>query len=167
VDPVHGPDIGEYVLNVNLNGKLSEDCGNRIDDDGDGYADCADSDCLDVAQCRGCNDGRDAAPELGIAACTNGLDDDCDGATDCADPDCSASKKYPTECCDGKDTNGNGIPDDFACRCVTAADCAPDELCYDHFVGSCAHPCSNFNGDVCAFAVPGSSCNAASQQCEF
>jgi hypothetical protein len=167
VDPVNGPDIGRYVLNVNLNGKLNEICDNRIDDDGDGYADCADPDCLATAKCKGCNNGKDAVPELGIAACTNGVDDDCDGATDCADSDCAASKKYPTECCDGKDENGNGILDDFACRCVTAADCPADELCYDHFVGSCGPPCDDFNGDVCAFAVPGSSCNAASRQCEF
>jgi hypothetical protein len=165
VDPVNGPDIGQYVLNVDLNGKPSESCDNRIDDDGDGYADCADPDCL--ATCKGCNNGKDPIPELGIAACTDGIDDDCDGAIDCADSDCSASPRYPTECCDGKDQNGNGIADDFACRCVTSADCPSNELCYDHFVRSCAPPCDNFNGDVCAFAVPGSSCNVASEQCEF
>ncbi|HEX4339329.1 MAG TPA: putative metal-binding motif-containing protein [Polyangiaceae bacterium] len=162
-----GPDLGQYVLNVNLDAKPIEKCDNRIDDDGDGYVDCADSDCTTTAQCKGCNNGKNAVPELGIGACTNGIDDDCDGAVDCADSDCNASKAYPTECCDGVDQNGNGIPDDFSCRCVTAADCPDGEVCYQDTIGACGDPCRNFNGDICVFAAPGSTCNAASQQCEF
>jgi len=140
---------------------------NRIDDDGDRYVDCADTDCAMAAACARCNGGADAEPELGLAACNNGIDDDCDGATDCADSDCAASKAYPTECCDGLDQNGNGIIDDFSCRCVTSADCAADEICYEHTVGACGPPCQVFIGDICVFEAPGSSCNAATSQCEF
>jgi hypothetical protein len=167
VDAGRGPDQGKYVLNVDLAAKPVEICGNRIDDDGDGYVDCADSDCAAVPVCAQCNGGRGAEPELGLAACNNGIDDDCDGATDCADSDCAASKAYPTECCDGLDQNGNGIIDDFSCRCVTSADCAADEICYEHTVGACGPPCEAFIGDICVFEAPGSTCNAATQQCEF
>jgi hypothetical protein len=167
VDPFLGPDVGSYVLNVNLDAKPMEVCRNRIDDDGDGYTDCADPDCTTTALCKGCNNGANAKPELGVAACTNGVDDDCDGAVDCADTDCAASKAYPTECCDGVDQNGNGIIDDFSCRCVTSADCPASQICYGHTIGGCGDPCPAYVGDVCVFAAPGSTCNAASQQCEF
>ena len=49
-----------------------EICDNGIDDDGDGDADCVDSDCP-------------ACPEI----CNNGADDDGDGAIDCDDTDCA------------------------------------------------------------------------------
>lgn len=52
----------------------SELCGNAIDDDLDGRADCADNDCN--ASC--------PAGEI----CTNGGDDDGDGLTDCDDGEC-------------------------------------------------------------------------------
>jgi hypothetical protein len=109
----------------------------------------------------------DAKPELGIGACTNGVDDDCDGAIDCADSDCSASKAYPTECCDGVDQNGNGIIDDFSCRCVTSSDCLAGEICYGDTIHGCGDPCQDFVGDICVYAAPGSTCNHATQQCEF
>jgi hypothetical protein len=167
VDPESGPDLGQYVLNVNLDAKPQENCNNRIDDDGDGYVDCADTDCTKAAGCNGCNNGQDAVPELGIGACTDGIDDDCDGAVDCADSDCSANKAYPTECCDGMDQNGNGVIDDFSCRCVTSADCSNGQLCYGHTIRGCGDPCEDYTGDICVFAVPGSTCNASSHQCEY
>ncbi len=167
IDPVTGPDEGAYVLTVDLSARPTEHCQNGVDDDGDRYADCADPDCAAVARCRDCNGGSGALPELGTALCTNGVDDDCDGAVDCADPDCSASRAYPTECCDGVDQNGNGIKDDFSCRCATQADCPSGEICYDHTTLACGPPCDVFVGDVCVFAAPGSSCNRATHQCEF
>jgi hypothetical protein len=167
VDASQGPDQGPYVLNVDLDAKLTEICQNGKDDDGDHYADCADPDCRSVAPCATCNGGKPAAPEFGTAACTNGTDDDCDGVVDCADRDCSASDVYVTECCDGIDQNGNGIVDDMSCRCASDADCASGELCFGDTVSVCSPPCSTFVGDICPFAVPGSTCNGATQQCEF
>ena len=56
----------------------AEVCDNGIDDDGDGAADCEDADCAEDASCR---------PAIEI--CDNGIDDDGDGSADCDDNDCS------------------------------------------------------------------------------
>lgn len=52
-----------------------EECGNGADDDADGAADCADSDCANDAACQ--------------EDCTSGADEDVDGAIDCDDSDCT------------------------------------------------------------------------------
>lgn len=64
-----------------------EDCGNVIDDDGDGATDCADSNCLLDSRC------------LGEISCNDGADNDSDGATDCADSECAGN----LECLDEAD----------------------------------------------------------------
>lgn len=120
VDGFMPADHGAYVLNVALSDPPAEICDNGKDDDGDRYADCADSDCAGAAPCKACSEPK---AEFGIAACTNGKDDDCDGKVDCADDDCSANPDYPTECCDGVDQNGNNVVDEAACRCASDADC--------------------------------------------
>ena len=51
-----------------------------IDNDGDGYADCADSDCSGVGVC---------GPEGKFTTCADGIDNDGDGAIDCADSGCA------------------------------------------------------------------------------
>jgi len=66
-----------------------------------------------------------------------------------------------------KDENGNGIPDDFNCRCKSDADCSGGQICYTHTAYACGIPCDNFFGDVCPFVAAGSFCNAVTQQCEF
>lgn len=49
-------------------------CGDGVDNEGDGLVDCDDPDCVGSFDCR--------------ERCDNGLDDDRDGLTDCDDPDC-------------------------------------------------------------------------------
>jgi hypothetical protein len=166
VDPVFGAAEGPWVLNVEV-APPTEDCGEPGDEDGDGRADCADSQCSATPGCAGCNDGGAAVPEYGVQRCTNGRDDDCDGLTDCVDDDCAASDDSPSECCDGVDQNGNGIPDDFACRCSGPADCDIGSVCYTRTVGACGPPCTAFVGDICPFIAPGSVCSAVTGQCEF
>jgi len=61
-----------YVLNINP----GEDCGDAIDNDGDGDVDCDDADCAQLPQC----------VEL---YCDDSIDNDGDGDTDCADDDCT------------------------------------------------------------------------------
>ena len=56
-----------------------ENCTNGVDDDGDGFIDCEDTDCDQDPAC--------TAPP--VENCTNGTDDDGDGLADCSDPDCS------------------------------------------------------------------------------
>ncbi|MBI5611060.1 MAG: hypothetical protein HY902_19465 [Deltaproteobacteria bacterium] len=55
----------------------AEVCGNGLDDDFDGAADCADSQCAKQASC--------------IENCGDGIDNDVDSLTDCADSDCSGN----------------------------------------------------------------------------
>ena len=59
------------------------DCGDGVDNDGDGLVDCADPDCATAPRCA----PRPAPHEV----CGNCIDDDGDGLTDFEDPDCCAS----------------------------------------------------------------------------
>ncbi len=167
VDPYGGANEGPFQLNIEIEPDPPELCADGRDNDGDRYADCADADCADGAACLDCNGGAAPEPELGVAACTDGDDNDCDGLIDCADDDCSASEYYVTECCNGTDQNGNGIPDDFNCRCVSDADCSGSAVCYTHSVWACGPPCDWYFGEICPFVAPGSYCNESTRQCEF
>lgn len=167
IDPFGGPNEGPFVLNVTIDPDPDEVCDDGLDNDGDVYVDCADPDCTSVGACAGCNGGFDPEPEFGPGRCTDGVDNDCDGTFDCEDEDCSASDYYVTECCNGTDQNGNGFPDDFNCRCNNDLECSDGQICYDHTANVCGFQCTFFFGDVCPFVAPGSSCNEATQQCEF
>ena len=82
-----------------------EDCTNGVDDNGDGFADCEDSQCSGHAYCM-------PYRELN---CGNAADDDGDGLTDCADPDCQQNQRcnpeYELACADGEDNDGDGLTD--------------------------------------------------------
>jgi hypothetical protein len=59
-------------------------CDDRQDEDGDGLADCADSDCWEAQHCQaGQSDERDNLH------CADWIDNDGDGAVDCEDDDCT------------------------------------------------------------------------------
>jgi hypothetical protein len=168
VDPQGGPNEGPFQLNVEIIPNPPEICADGIDNDGDVYVDCADSDCTFVGACINCNGGLPPEPEFQPSRCTDGQDNDCDGTVDCGDDDCSASPVYVTECCNGVDETGNNVIDDFNCRCQNDAECSEiGQICYTHTVKACGIPCENFFGDVCPFIAPGSFCNATTQQCEF
>jgi hypothetical protein len=167
VDPRLGPDQGPYVLNVDITQNPQEICDNGIDDDGNHYVDCADPACTNVGRCSNCNGGRPPTPELGVANCTDGQDNDCDGKVDCADDDCHASKYYVTECCNGRDDNGNGIVDEDACRCASSANCSGGSFCYTDTSFTCVIPCTQIVGDICPYIQPGTSCSHTSRQCEY
>ena len=167
IDPDAGANEGPFVLNVEIIPNPPEVCNDSLDNDGDHYIDCADSNCTNVGVCLNCVNGSPPGPEFGAGACADGLDNDCDGAADCADSDCSASDYYVTECCNGVDENDNGIPDDFNCRCASDADCDGGQICYTHTAYACGIPCESYFGDVCPFVAPGSYCNTSTHQCEF
>lgn len=167
IDPRLGPDEGPYVFHVSITPNPAEVCNNKRDDDGDRLADCADPNCASVAPCSTCRGGQPGGAELGVAACTDGIDNDCDGVADCDDTDCHASDYYVSECCNGLDDNGNGIVDDFACRCIGDAQCPNGQFCYTDTVFACGIPCDNFVGDICPFVAPGSSCSTTTTECEF
>lgn len=72
-----------------------EDCSDGADNDGDGFVDCADPDCLSA-----CTESD----------CSDGLDDDRDGLVDCEDADCLALC-VEGHCSDGLDGEGDGYTD--------------------------------------------------------
>jgi hypothetical protein len=150
---------GSYRLNITSGacaGTTAEtNCTDRIDNDRDGAADCADSDCATNPACArvetNCTDGldndRDGAADCGdrdCAAnpaclrvetnCADGLDNDRDGAADCGDRDCAADPAClvsPEICDNGFDDDANGLTDcqDFTCAADPA--CAGVESCFD------------------------------------
>ena len=78
-------------------------CMDTIDNDGNGFVDCADFSCRtsrEIVVARACQEslaGGDASADL---RCSNGEDDDQDGFSDCADWDCSHNPDV-TVCGDG------------------------------------------------------------------
>ncbi|MBX3181733.1 MAG: hypothetical protein KIT72_12285 [Polyangiaceae bacterium] len=130
-----------------------ERCFDGKDNDGNGYADCADFSCSQsgppsvVAECA-------ARAENTIEKCSDGIDNDGNGFADCADFSCSqgpqevaafcAERAENTleKCSDGKDNDGNGFADcaDYSCSrdgsaeavayCATVIEATP-ERCRD------------------------------------
>ncbi len=168
IDPVGGSNEGPFVLNVDIEENPQERCDDGIDNDGDVYVDCGDPDCAMSVECFACVlGGGTPSAEFGVDKCGDGIDNDCDGDIDCEDEDCTASPENTTECCNGMDQNGNGIPDDFNCRCNNSGECSGGQVCYTNTAQACGLPCTSFFGDVCPFLAPGSVCNPVTQQCEF
>jgi len=93
-----------------------EDCAVEGDEDGDGFADCLDTDCATAENC-----------ETGDTECGDTLDNDADGQTDCADLGCDgfAGCEFGTEtsCDDGIDNDADGQAD------CNDTDCAAAEAC--------------------------------------
>jgi hypothetical protein len=95
-------------------------CGDRVDNDGDGELDCADSDCGAAPNC------MQAAYGVPLeTTCADGADDDGDGNADCADSDCDSAPncmqadyaaRGEVDCENGLDDDGDG-----------SADCADDD----------------------------------------
>ncbi len=100
----------------------STDCGESIDDDGDGFCEegsdtNGDGDCLDDGERAldsDCDDGdvtfTPGSPEATVALCTDGIENDCDGDTDVDDADCAIFLDMDGDgfCPNGEDTNGDG-----------------------------------------------------------
>ncbi len=88
-----GEDCGDGEAAV---GCRNEVCGDGVDNDCNGAADCEDDTCTRDADRDGClpppcgNDCNDTVGAVGCRAevCMDGRDNDCDGDTDCRDTDC-------------------------------------------------------------------------------
>jgi len=96
----------------------TEICDNGVDDDGNGFIDCADPVCF----------GNKACVVPGREICNNGIDDNDNKLIDCADPECMGSpacKPQPgPEICDNSvDDNGDGLVDCADPQCVTFPAC--------------------------------------------
>ena len=84
-------------------------CDDGIDNDGDKYIDCADTDCHYVEAC------------LRVEDCYRPGDEDLDGLEDCADPECHLTDAcIETECMDGIDNDTDGFGDCFDPDCFYA-----------------------------------------------
>ena len=127
----------------------AEDCAAVGDEDGDGSADCADSDCAATPAC--------ATP---TEDCATTGDEDGDGSADCADSDCAAdpSCATPEDCATAGDEDGDGSADCEDSDCAEADGCF--EVCDDGVDNNddgttdCADPtcadavvCESFCGD--------------------
>jgi hypothetical protein len=117
-------------------GTQLEECGNGVDDDGDGLTDCEDTDC----------DGTCAED------CADGRDNDGDGLVDCDDGDCN-DPACVEDCADGRDNDGDRVID---CSDPDCNDPVCDELCSDgrdndaDGAVDCDDPdCDGFCGEVC------------------
>lgn len=103
----------------------AEVCGDGVDNDVNGLADCADAACDQVPEC--------------IEVCDDKLDNDADGKIDCADTSCDASPLC-NEAANGADACGDGEDDDQdgVADCYDP-DCAEDAACPVGLVGdTCA-----------------------------
>ena len=97
---------------------VAEICGDGLDNDGDGQADCADGDC----------DSSPLCIDTTEAICDDGADNDGDGQTDCADSDCLGvglclAENTTATCSDGFDNDGDGLTD-----CADPG-CAKNRVC--------------------------------------
>jgi hypothetical protein len=106
-----------FTIEVQCATVTAEDCGNGLDDDGDGLADCLDPNCATDVGC------------LPTEICTNGLDDDGDFDIDCVDADCSTDPACVVEICNnGNDDDADGDVDCADTDCTQSVFCAV-ELC--------------------------------------
>ncbi|MBW2463736.1 MAG: hypothetical protein JRH11_18945 [Deltaproteobacteria bacterium] len=103
----------------------NETCSDAIDNDGNGFTDCADFGCRNGPYVSVC-DGSELVP---TELCVNGTDDDDDGRVDCADPDCRMDGACIGElnCSDGIDDEGDGFADCDDSECLSAPACVSDE----------------------------------------
>ena len=93
---------------VNAPPPFESNCGNGIDDDGDGLADCDDQDCYTSNQCT-------------VEICDNGIDDDNDGWADCSDSECYELAICIEICDNGIDDNNNGLVDGDDPQCTSSS----------------------------------------------
>jgi photosystem II stability/assembly factor-like uncharacterized protein len=90
---IAGGGLGLYI------GRETEMCDDNYDNDGDGFANCADSDCHESPACQ----------DLTVEECQDGQDNDRDLLTDCDDNDCSQAHNCIAAC--QQDSDGDGTVD--------------------------------------------------------
>lgn len=113
-----------------------EICDDHIDNDGNGFTDCADFACVGSTACP-------TKMENDNTLCANHIDDDDDGLIDCQDPSCSGHPNVTvcteTNCTDNIDNNENGYTD------CADWDCSNDSACANEFEQNCTDNADNDN----------------------
>ncbi len=99
----YGENEGTFFVNVRRGTCEETDCDDGVDNDEDGYTDCAEPTCSAFIGCQ--------------EVCDDGIDNNNDGLTDCADPGCRFFDGCREICDDGLDNDNNGYADcaDYAC----------------------------------------------------
>jgi hypothetical protein len=106
---------------------IAGECGNCVDDDGDGWADDEDPDCQDFPDGGEVNTEycQDENGDSVACECSDGVDNDNDGLVDGQDEDCESAVddlENPGECFDGVDNDGDGYTDGDDVHCEGADD---------------------------------------------
>ena len=138
--------ISQFELTLTCGGipDWEIDCGDEIDNDGDGLIDCDDPDCFGFPECF-----------PGGEICDNGIDDDGNGLTDC--DDVIACQAFPgCDYGDGDCCTDNGTPgceNDLGEDCVCAMDpyCCEvtwDMICADEYENMCGGTCGGPTGET-------------------
>ncbi len=117
-------------------------CDDGWDGDGDGLADCDDSDCTGNPHC------------LEAGNCGDGIDNDDDGQVDCDDSDCATDSDCFHEdfCDDGIDNDEDGMPDCYDNDCIGDPACQGG-VCNDDGVCTGAEGCL-WCDDCCPLCDP-------------
>ncbi len=137
-------------------------CSDGHDNDCDGDADCADSNCIgDLCGANGmrCSGGLCLCPGGSVESnCSNGLDDDCDGQSDCDDPSCA-----------GDPCGADGlICSAGACLCPGDSE-GTAALCVDGIDNDCDGLTDAADVDCCGLhGLPpcAAGCNVGLQECD-
>jgi len=148
-----------------------QNCHDTIDNDCDGYVDCADNDCQIALGC---------APEQGH--CFDNLDNDIDGYIDCEDRDCNVEcqgldPETSIRCGDGFDNDKDTYYDCCDPQCKDYVTCQTEFICDDQkdydcdLAIDCADPdCINSIacGGDCGDGIinPGEDCDTCPQDME-
>lgn len=110
-----GSDRNPGGQNEDTSENTNEKCNNAKDDDGDGYKDCDDIECVQTSTVTVCRNREDTQ-----GFCHDGADNDGDGKIDCADVDCQSfgcAENTDKTCTDQVDNDEDSYMDcdDFDC----------------------------------------------------
>lgn len=103
-------DVGFYLWNNPQDRGTCDDC---ADNDGDGWIDSEDADCVDGENEDGTYDGD--------YECSDGQDNDRDGLVDAEDPNCTSGTGTENNCSDGIDNDGDGLIDAQDGECASGS----------------------------------------------
>ncbi len=141
-------------------------CTDQVDNDGDGYTDCADSDCDSDQACQTvCNNNNVCEPALGENA-TN-CASDCASAPVCGDGNCDAGEDS-TNCL--QDCPVNPCNDDGTCDTgETAANCPNDCAGGDECLADSDVLADNgcVTGETCDVGQTGAACRATGSVADY